>query len=889
MLSVPSRHVSEVSIYAARRVVLLVIAASQLIARPAFGSDLVISQIYGGGGNSGAPYRNDFVELFNRGTNTISFTNWSVQYAPASGSNWQVTAISGTLAPGRYFLLRQGSGGTNGVMLPTPDVTGTISMSGSAGKVALVAGSLPLSDACPLRGDLLDFAGYGTSANCFEGVGPTAAPGNGTAVLRASDGCRDSDENDGDFFVATPRPQNSAAPANICPSVPPPPVALHAIQGTGNESPLSGQYVLTSTNIVTALRDDGFFIQARDVEIDDDPLTSEAIFVSTPEGPPSPALPGYAVAVSGIVVERRPTGDPLSPTRTQLINATTYFLSSGHPLPAPVSLTVANTDPLGSLDQLERFENMRVRVNSLTVVGPTEGFINEASATGISDGVFYGVITGVPRPFRERGISIFDTLPAWVPSGILRFDANPERLRVDSNAQLGASRIEVATGAVFSNLVGVLDFDARLFTILPDPVSAVSVSGGMAPTVGAGRDPSWALLASLNLQRFYDTLDDPAVDDVVLTTNAYQDRLGDTAAAIRIWLNSPHILGIAEVENLATLRALAARANTDPSSSARYEAYLEEGNDIGGIDVGFLVDTSRVSVLSVTQLGKAATYVNPTTGLPELLHDRPPLLLRASITPYPYPRALPLFEVTVIMVHLRSLLNVDDPVDGSRVRAKRQAQAEFVADVIQSRQVANPAELIACLGDFNALPFNDGYVDVLGTIMGRPAPPAEVMNASPDLVEPDLINLLDWLPPSQRYSYVIKGNAQALDHVLVNGPLRAYVLRFGYARLNADFPESLRTSAFGYVRVSDHDAPVAVMTVFPYSTLRSVRREDNGNVLLSWTAAPGWTNTVLANTNPGNLGAWFQIGSAVADGLGRATFIDTNASTLRARFYKLIY
>jgi len=97
---------------------------------------IVISQIYGGGGNSGATYQNDFVELFNRGSTTINVTGWTVQYAPATSSSWVSTTLSGSIAPGQYFLIKQGSGGTNGGALPTADVTGTINMSASAGKIA---------------------------------------------------------------------------------------------------------------------------------------------------------------------------------------------------------------------------------------------------------------------------------------------------------------------------------------------------------------------------------------------------------------------------------------------------------------------------------------------------------------------------------------------------------------------------------------------------------------------------------------------------------------------------------------------------------------------------------------------------------------------------------
>jgi predicted extracellular nuclease len=109
----------------------------------------------------------------------------------------------------------------------------------------------------------------------------------------------------------------------------------------------------------------------------------------------------------------------------------------------------------------------------------------------------------------------------------------------------------------------------------------------------------------------------------------------------------------------------------------------------------------------------------------------------------------------------------------STVREKRRAQAEYLARLIQERMTAAPTEPLLVLGDFNAFEFNDGFVDVIGTITGRPAPPDQVVLASPDLVEPDLTDLALTLPPDQRYSYVLDGNAQVLDHILASRHRRA--------------------------------------------------------------------------------------------------------------------
>jgi hypothetical protein len=213
-------------------------------------------------------------------------------------------------------------------------------------------------------------------------------------------------------------------------------------------------------------------------------------------------------------------------------------------------------------------------------------------------------------------------------------------------------------------------------------------------------------------------------------------------------------------------------------------------------------------VVDVTQVGKDATYINPLTSLSEMLNDRPPLVLRAEIQP----SVGPAFPVTVIVNHLRSLNGIDDPVDGPRVRAKRAAQAEFLANLIQEHQ--DVGESVIVVGDFNATQFNDGYVDVMGTIKGSTAPSDEVvLPTNSGLVDPSLTDLLDFTAKDQRYTYVFDGNAEALDHILVSADLLPHVNRFRYARDNADFPETYRNDPSRPERYSDHDIPVAYFQI----------------------------------------------------------------------------
>ncbi len=200
--------------------------------RPAFAAspNIVISQVYGGGGNSGATYTHDFIELFNRGTTGVSLAGWSLQYASATGtgnfgsSTTQITELPNvTLSPGQYLLVQEapGSGGTT--PLPTPDVSDPtpIAMSATGGKVALVNTAAPLgcnggSTPCPpaALAQIVDLVGW-DGANFFEGA-PAPATTNTTAIQRNGNGCVDTDANNADFSAGAPAPRNTASPLNPC-------------------------------------------------------------------------------------------------------------------------------------------------------------------------------------------------------------------------------------------------------------------------------------------------------------------------------------------------------------------------------------------------------------------------------------------------------------------------------------------------------------------------------------------------------------------------------------------------------------------------------------------------------------------------------------------------
>lgn len=188
--------------------------------------NIVISQFFGGGGSSNAPYKYDYVELFNRGNAPVNLMNWSVQYASSGGTNWLPTVLpSFNLQPGQYYLIQLASSGTVGAELPTPDFVAPVlqpegfipNLSSTSGKISLVNTStrLPASPACPNDPSLVDLIGYGDSASCFEGA-KTANASVVTAGIRKNSGCLDTDNNAQDFAFGAPAPHNSSSQFNSC-------------------------------------------------------------------------------------------------------------------------------------------------------------------------------------------------------------------------------------------------------------------------------------------------------------------------------------------------------------------------------------------------------------------------------------------------------------------------------------------------------------------------------------------------------------------------------------------------------------------------------------------------------------------------------------------------
>jgi uncharacterized repeat protein (TIGR01451 family) len=895
--------------------VALASTSSYFVSSPqAISPDLVISQVYGAGGNTGALFNADYIELYNRGTTAVSLSGLSLQYASATGSGnfgssaTQLTELPAfTLEPGQYFLVQE-AGGATGDPLPPPDFTdpSPIAMAAGAGKVALVRGTAPLgcngSTTSPCVTEalarIIDLVGYG-NANFFEGSAAAPTLSATTAAFRAGNGAIDTDNNGADFADDLPRdppaPRTSGQVNELTLSIgdvsigegdagvtaaqfvitlsseagaggvtfdvatadgtaesgldyiaanaagviapgqksavfavhilgdPTPeanetffvnvgnltgavagdlqaqgtvrnddiaPVAIHQIQGTDDRSPKTGEIVATS-GIVTGRKSNGFFLQAPDGEVDSLRETSEAIFVFTSQAPSMVAV-GDAVRVSGTVVEFRRNNDLLPHTLTEIgAPVSVTVLSSGNTLPAPVDAATLPIAAPSRVAQLEPYESMLVRTSSLQVVAPTNGF-----------GELYGVVAGTPRPFREPGIDVSDTLPSNPPRDVARFDGNHERLMVDTDESLtasGARRLPVllATGATVAPVFGPLDYAFDEYRVSLDSAAALSLTPGMARqplSAAAERELS---IVSLNVLNFFPTSGSQAAQV------AFAARVEEVAATIVGDLRTPDILGLIEVGDIVGLRQLRDRVNALAGTS--YEAYLLESDDDAARDqdVGYLVNLARVAVdTEPYQIGRGTTFMFEFCDEgQDLVFDRPPLVLEARF------RGVP---VTVILNHLRSLIGVNsvEPVDpvsfpncigteGQRVRAKRRAGAEALATAIEERA----GQDLVVMGDMNAFEVNDGYGDIIGTLEGSPADPNTVVEPSRDDWTHTLTSLARLVPAGERYSYVHQGNAQVLDHILVNRSMLDRITGFGYARVNADFPED--------ERLSDHDAAFA--------------------------------------------------------------------------------
>ncbi len=768
------------------------VAAPAALAVPS--ADAVIAEVYGGGGNSGATLINDFVELANRGAAAVSLDGFSVQYAPASGNSWQVTPLTGSVAPGARYLVAEAKGAGGSVVLPAADATGTISMSATAGTIALVQGTAALTCKtaadCAADARIKDLVGFGSAAIIREGT-PTAAPSNTTSVARAS-ALADTDDNAADFSSGAPTPTNSKGETPGDTGPPPVTAKIHDIQGTTRISPFKDQKVAGVTGVVTALRTfgsaRGFWLT--DASPDADPRTSEGLFVYTGSETPAVAV-GDAVTASGTIREFYPDAPATSPFQslTELTGAQWTVGSSGNALPEPTVVkpdtvpdTVApapggNIEPLPlepakySLDFWESHESEIVGVSDARVVGPTTSF-NELYVT-----------TKPKQNPSVRGGAVYlayDRLNTGVlkVASLIPFSEVPFP-KVNTGDVLTG---ETSGPVEYSNFGG--------YTLLATKLGATKDNKLQRESTREQRSGELSV-ATYNVENL------SALDSA--------EKFGELAKAIATNLASPDILNLEEIQdnngpaNDGTVAAdQTLRKFVDAIVAAggpRYEWRqidprngLDGGQPGGNIRVGFLFNPARVSFVdrtagdaTTTPVGvvkeRGKTHLTASPGRVDPANEA----WASSRKPLAGEFVFQGRTVFVIANHFNSK-GGDQPTHGRNQPPNRSSEVQrakqatvlrgFVDQLLASDRHAN----IVVAGDINDYPF---------------APALQTLTAGGALND-----VIASLPEKERYSYVFEGQSQVLDHILASRAPRG--IDYDVVHLNAEFAQ----------QASDHDPQV---------------------------------------------------------------------------------
>ncbi len=760
--------------------------------------DVVVSQVYGGGGNSGATLQNDFIELHNRGDAPVSLAGWSVQYASATGATWQVTPLSGTIAPGRYYLVQEAAGAGGTTPLPTPDATGSIAMSATAGKVALVTTTTALACGASCAGDasVRDFVGYGATASSFEGSGPAPGLSNTTAALRADDGATDTDNNAADFAAGAPNPRNSGF------EPPPPPPSgcdvpatheIAAVQGSGASTPVAGQSVRVE-GVVTgdfqgATGLGGFFLQ--DPTPDADPATSDGVFVASDTA----VAAGDEVLATGTASESFGLTAIGSVTVVDICG-TGSVAAAAYDLPRPVGTTfepvegvlLTFPEPLAATEhfQLGRFGEVAVSSDG-RLFQPTDRVAPGPEAQAMAD------LNARRRLLLDDGSNVQN--PATVPY------LTPEAVRIGDEA---------------SGVTGVLSFGFSQYRLEPTaPITFARTNPRPEAPAPVGGD---VRVASFNTLNYFTTLadDNPNARGADNAEEFARQQAKEVQAIVGI---DADVLGLMEVENngptaIGSLVDALNAATAPGTYAAITEPALNPPNEFGGT---FGTDAIKVALIYrpavVTPVGPAQSSADP-------VFDRPPLIQTFE----PIGGGEP---VSVVVNHFKSkncaagsAPGDQDQGDGqSCFNARRIAQAQTLATTLDT--LAPPNLLI--IGDLNAYTEEDP-IHVLED--------AGYTGLSESFVD-----------DAQRYSFVFDGFSGELDHGLAGPDLVDNVTGATIWHSNADEPLILdyntefnppglyQPDAY---RASDHDPLIVGLQLAEEAT---VPEAPAVSVLPGWGAA----------------------------------------------------
>lgn len=823
---------------------------------------VVISQVYGGGGNAGATLRNDFIEIFNNGSAAADIGGWSVQYASAGGATWQLTPIPpGTvLQPGRYLLVRQaeGAGGTVDV---AGDVNGAIAMSGSNGKVALVSNASALSGTAPTGAAVVDIMSFG-SATPTEGS-PTAALSNTTAALRNAGGCTDSGNNASDFTVTAPAPRNSATAAAPCSgdSGPAQPVAaaIYEIQGTGAKSAMVGRLVRTR-GVVTLRTNNGFFLQ--DPVGDNNPLSSDGIFVFTNQTSFPAAVVGNLVEVTASVAEfntgAASNADTLARTVTQLSGVSAVsFLNSGFAI-APTAVNL----PEAVDGELERYEGMLV-----TLTGPFTVQQNYFQGR-------YGQLTLAVGGRLETPTNRFRPGPQ---ADALADENARRRIILDDGSSLqnpnptpylGADALPRA-GDLTGAITGVIDYglatnsntgfgDYRIHPTVAPSFSTGNPRTAAPPDVGGS-----VKVASFNVLNYFTTFTNGA-------TASGQTGQGCTLGSA---VSASNCRGASNLEEFQRQRAKIVEAMAAIDADA---LGLMEIQNNGNVAVQNLVDalnarmganTYRATTVPAEGTGTDAirvamvykpaklTPVGPAVSDADPVNNRPTLAQTFSLASGE--------RFTLFVNHLKSKSSCPaagdadaagntDAGDGQGCwNAQRVQQARRLAMFVAQRQAASGSNDALLVGDFNAYAQEDPVVALTGNGFV------------------DQIGRFD----ASGYSYVFDGAAGRLDHALASGTLSARVNRAVLWHINAD---ETALADYNLEFKAPQTCSGALCPADPYQ-VSPYRSSDHDPVVIGLNYAKTFTGTAGRDMLVGTAGDDILIGGAGPDALtggdGRNVFV----------------
>jgi uncharacterized protein len=785
----------------------LAAAIPALPAQAAPSTTLVVSEAYGGGGNSGATLKNDFVELQNLASSAANLSGYSVQYisaSPGATTTWQVTALSGSVPASGHFLVQEAAGTGGTADLPTPDASGLINMSGTVGTIALVHSTTALTCKtaadCAADPSIVDLVGYGTAV-VHEGAADAPGLSATTSAQRAANGA-DTDDNGADFAAAAPTPENSGTSGGG--GGEPGPLRIHDIQGSSWVSPQVGSTVTNVPGIVTALRtgsSKGFWIQ--DPNPDSDPATSEGVFVFTSSAPT--VAVGDSVLVSGKVSDfyALSSGETVSSTSslsvTEIGTPTVTTLSTENPLPTPIVIrptTVPDTyaPDLGganiektsitptrsALDYYESVEGMRVEVDDARVVGPSNDFGEQYVTTK----------PGQAATYRGGTELLGDNK---TPSG---------RLEI---ATLDGSRLSLDVGDVLTGAtVGPIDWSKFGGYVLEASTLGAVQNNHLARVTahpGAGGQLSVATynvenLAPSDPDSKYQALAEGVVTNLATPDVVALEEIQDNSGATDN--------GVVAADQTLTKLTDAIVAAGGPQYSWRSVDPVDDkdgGQPGGNIRNVFLFNPDRVTFVdrgsdsvdrsttgtAVTKLqGSAALTLSPGRIDPQnpvWSTSRKPLAGEFRFGGKP---------VIIIANHFDSK-GGDQNADGrfqfpnQSSRVQRSGQAQVVHDFVQDVLAVQKKAQVLVVGDLNDYQFSP--------------PLASLTTGTSDGTGPGILtDLITTLPVDEQYTYVFNGISQVLDHILVTPSVSG--VDYQVVHVNSEYHD----------QVSDHDPQVLDFT-----------------------------------------------------------------------------